>query len=514
MATMMQFDEDSWGDTRRRLFPADGDTDQSTEMNGEPSALTGKKWGDQWSKLRSSPTTVSEYPVVEMGEDGAEVTLKVKSDTFSSPQKKGVGLACRDTLRTVRSSSLLDGDCTPTPPCLKAIDTKRNSKFSNVWCHRGEYEAEEEEYQMRIESSLADNPRYSNIGTCFDWQMWLLPRTEQEDVDVHLKEMRSKMRNRVLNLRARKDRVRQLKKDLSPFRKPSRQASQLVRSRSFSIEDHASAIVRNSKQQSYGHFSNALGLCVVPEARAVSESPAELRHKVLSNDDLCYDSDPEEFAKRRSPCRPVSRRMKQKFYPFPDTIRSDDALDEFAYQNAVQVFLNSTCTLVHHPTIMLSDGTLRPGCQVAVDAWLERGQCLAELIQPKWMWKTMPSRQNAGTIQHMTEVECLDLFEITRVLEMDIVDRELFPFAKAGRCFLLQNIEGEAFCFEAKSLEERNRIVYSIKLVIARFGAMMLAGDENVYDEFFTTEVPSERLSVLDVLDDSDDDYSIDSYEA
>jgi hypothetical protein len=160
------------------------------------------------------------------------------------------------------------------------------------------------------------------------------------------------------------------------------------------------------------------------------------------------------------------------------------------FSNIVQELFNKTTTLVLHP---LSDSN-KPGSvqsarrPVAVDAWLERGQHLAyALIQPKWIWKVKPQLNVEGqsNVRQKFCLQGIELLDITRILKMDETERCSQSFAKPSHCFFVKSIYDEEFCFEAKSKRERNRVVSSLKLLIARFGAKVLTGDPQVYYEFF-----------------------------
>jgi hypothetical protein len=90
----------------------------------------------------------------------------------------------------------------------------------------------------------------------------------------------------------------------------------------------------------------------------------------------------------------------------------------------------------------------------------------------------------------------------------------VYPFAKHSNCFLIKTINDEEFCFEAKSLVERERLVCLFKMVIDRFCAKVLVVDKSVYAEFFATAkscVPGKAPCMLPGLHDWDDDWDNDS---
>ena len=125
---------------------------------------------------------------------------------------------------------------------------------------------------------------------------------------------------------------------------------------------------------------------------------------------------------------------------------------------------------------------------MAVHAWVERGQAINHaLTQPKWMWKPKPcSNQN----EEMLGIQAVDLLNITRVLKVDQIDRCRNPFAKPSNCFMIKTYHGEELIFETINSAERDRLVFSMKMVIARFGAKVIGQDDGVYEEFFATSDP------------------------
>jgi len=63
-------------------------------------------------------------------------------------------------------------------------------------------------------------------------------------------------------------------------------------------------------------------------------------------------------------------------------------------------------------------------------------------------------------------------------------------FAKASSCFLVRTVENDDLFFEAESEVERDYMVFAMKIVIARFGAMVLNQDDAIHEEFFATSEP------------------------
>lgn len=503
--------------TRRCLFP---DDDLPYGSEAELDSLYLFSNSNPTHRSQQSPTGVSEYfvmketqplhSVIEVGEDGAEVTLMLVTPekAESSPLRKGI------ILGDVRRNSLMDVDWTPTPPASKAKPSSNN--FVDVWCGNASTSCVSDEVyhvptgrhlEEAISSFLGDNDNSDGFQVCSDWQEWSFSFSSNNVSEVHdtpIETIRAKMQKRVLNMKSRKSRIHQLRRDLSPFnRSPGRSSPQLARSRSFSISDHASAIVRQSTDHPRRRNTfNVLQLCTLPE-NAMSDSPMILRYNATSDrDGVCYDSDPEDFARHRSPDQFDLDKENDNTYPSPFALRHRTRMGELAYSATIQEFLNRTFTLVYHP--MSKERSMEPSNPIALDAWLERGQILNELIQPKWMWMPKSKFRGKGPLIQAGTVRSIDLLDITRIVAVVRVDRTLYPFAKPHRSFIIRNIDGEECCFEAKSSDECDLIVLSLKLAIARFGAMVLTTDHRVYEEFFVREdcVPGQPPELINLLDD------------
>ena len=112
-----------------------------------------------------------------------------------------------------------------------------------------------------------------------------------------------------------------------------------------------------------------------------------------------------------------------------------------------------------------------------------------KVLQPKFMWRDAyepdlnKKKISACTAAPPKEIELLD---IVRVLKPDFIDRKKYPFAKQSNCFTIHTSANELFLFECTSEKERDRFVHGLKLIVARLASQIIAGDEKVFDEFFT----------------------------
>lgn len=434
-------------------------------------------------------------------------------------------------LRNLRAKPLLDSERTPSRSQKKSRRKQqmRTPIFGCVGkscvsvCDDSSHKLVERTITGFLEDTSVKTTPEALKTSCHDWQDWSYfgfgrkePSKYEFEQSPSKENIRNVLRRRTSHsLQSRKKNVRRLKQNLAPFapspaRSPAR-ASSLFRNRSFSIQDHRSAIVRVSKdkKQSRGRFTtDVLELCTMYESVAL-ESPEIMRNKLDRDDDdnLSYDSDPEDFTRRRlstteagSVVSATPKPHNQMSFPSPSRSFIDVNNDE-AFANIVQEIFNKTTTLVLHP---LQDPNKPTSVQasrpMAVDAWLERGQHLAyALIQPKWIWK---AKDQANTRENFC-LQGIELLDITKILKMEETDRCSESFGKPSHCFYVKSIYDDEFCFEAKSRSERNRIVNSLKLLIARFGAKVLTGDAQVYYEFFwTTEgAPGKAPNLREVFE-------------
>ena len=156
--------------------------------------------------------------------------------------------------------------------------------------------------------------------------------------------------------------------------------------------------------------------------------------------------------------------------------------------------MNERFTLIWHP--YLTNTKQNPNFSpIGIKAWIERGQRLRKtLIQPKICWQQVSLSDPKGILRDKTKkLHHVDLLDITRVLEVTKIDRRQYPFAPVKKCLMIHTLD-EKIMFEAGSESERNRLVHSLKLTVARLGSKIIVEDPAVFDEFFSTgnDVPGE----------------------
>lgn len=217
----------------------------------------------------------------------------------------------------------------------------------------------------------------------------------------------------------------------------------------------------------------------------VDPSPARQRRPTHVIDDECYDSDPEDY--RRS-SRPSGRRVeddenKENVPPQFSLRRVSSQQSEEDARAMVAELMNERLTLILHQNSQNAQAkTLRPH---AVHMWIERGQSLKTgVIPPKLVWKAVHRTPVLRRHMFRPEIHSVPILDIHRILEVEKVDRLAHPFARTSNSFLIKTLD-RTLMLEAPSQTERDRIVQSLKLLVARLGSMLLIKDDQLIEEFF-----------------------------
>jgi hypothetical protein len=313
-------------------------------------------------RRRTSPLTVTAHPTIaldpihhfsplsstiSMSEDGAEVilglsTLSLEIVTSNCQTLSAVPSRTEGDL-DYRGSSLLDVDTTPSPQPPRKRDgglhqlccgtTATTTEEEEEWQHDTTTElvvfASHLQVEQTISAMLEDHGGEGDATGCSAWQGWsyfglLGPVVDETTLTTKggalNQDIRQVLRNRACDMAGRKQKIRQLRYNLNPFAAPTTPerpspSEQLYRSRSFSIQEHAPAIVRVSQDKKHSSslssngFADILSSCTLPHHQALVASPVfprTFRHE--GDNDVCYDSDPEDFTRRRSPLSPSCHR--------------------------------------------------------------------------------------------------------------------------------------------------------------------------------------------------------------
>lgn len=144
-----------------------------------------------------------------------------------------------------------------------------------------------------------------------------------------------------------------------------------------------------------------------------------------------------------------------------------------------------------HPTQSKKFPNRSPVC---VKAWIENGTCLIDgtFLMPKLTWKPAHERNLEAKLLNISlrGPESLDLLDICRIHAARVVNRKQHPFASARRSFVIETQE-EVFLFETQTMEERNRLICGLKLVVARLASLLMMRDNRVIEEFFAPPIAS-----------------------
>jgi len=205
-------------------------------------------------------------------------------------------------------------------------------------------------------------------------------------------------------------------------------------------------------------------------------------------DDLCYDSDPNDLLVS-SPM--VAQAKKQKH---GETV-SRSAM--YNSDRTVSELMGTKMLLVWHRSMHYE------ASPIAVNAWIEHGSYIqAGLIQPKLMWQESCGKERKDGerfILNDFRFHSVDLLDISRVIPLGRVDRTEYPFAKSSCSFFIQAFEKELI-FEAESTAERDNFIEGLKVLVARLGSKIIVGEKDVLGEFFTptsSEVPGTAPVIL-----------------
>ena len=208
----------------------------------------------------------------------------------------------------------------------------------------------------------------------------------------------------------------------------------------------------------------------------------------IPDDDVAYyDSDPEDSRPRtihrgprhiRQPSESIGQ-VKTKFDTrafdrvVPSEKRVSHMMNDEVIFDIVQAMTNERLMLMFH------EAGLAPVC---CKVWIESGITLMDgtFVLPKLCWSPSHSRKSNEYIEKMTK---LDLLDICRVLPLESRVEHSF-LADPRRSFTIQT-NSRSYLMEAESSDDRDRIVYGLKLVIARLASLLMLRDHRAVEEFF-----------------------------
>mmetsp|Transcript_22939 Transcript_22939/g.32325 ORF Transcript_22939/g.32325 Transcript_22939/m.32325 type:complete len:626 (+) Transcript_22939:91-1968(+) len=194
--------------------------------------------------------------------------------------------------------------------------------------------------------------------------------------------------------------------------------------------------------------------------------------------------------------------------------RENDEAHKSHIYDKVQEILNETWVLTWHPEVPRNacdnlkdtregynefndisrttpNQNSSPRC---VSLWFERGNRLrqSEIVEPKLMWRDVYHPDLASRKKlNLSSTQCpysVCLLSVCRIIETSVqeLDRKKYPLAKKSCSFIIRTCEDQEFLFQAQDENERDRIVYMWKLVVARLASQAVVGNgEGMLDEFF-----------------------------
>ena len=216
---------------------------------------------------------------------------------------------------------------------------------------------------------------------------------------------------------------------------------------------------------------------------------------------LYYDSDPEdarELALKRGARRALAEREnistratppKEALSEIPMSrfalLRKLRRVDDEMVSEIIEMMKNEKMTLLWHPSQSKSNPNRAPFCS---KVWIESGIYLIDgtFLLPKLTWVPVFEENIQSKVLNVTlrNPGTIDLLDVCRVRECEKIDRNVHPFANLECSFVVQT-QKESQLFEARSKEEKIRIVNGLRLVIARLASLLMLRDLRAVDEFF-----------------------------
>lgn len=338
----------------------------------------------------------------------------------------------------------------------------------------------------------APNAVYSYLATSRG-DVWDASHTEAVSVTERAVGADTGKRNRASKLNAQANRLKNLRNEMT-FAVALKQSQELQTTQSCDDLDRRGYSSQKATKDIIDQFhASALLQTVVGtmESGAVEVSDD-------GSEDF-YDSDPEDsrpVATTRNPRQIIFN--SSKTLPKPRRHRAlsgtgierqgpgkriSKSIDEEAVVQLVQAMNNERLLLMWHPCQTRENPSCPPSC---VKLWIESGVYLVDgtFLLPKLTWAKCKRRDGVQLKLSEENLYKLDLLDICRIRPTKRVDRSLHPFADGRKSFEVETQDG-FFLFESETTEERNRIVYGLKLVVARLASLLMLRDFRAAEEFF-----------------------------
>ena len=461
------------------------------------------------SSPRTNCSSIILRSSISVDEDGAEVILC----ELEAPSRAPVMI-------TPRKLNLLDVEMTPSPlKSMRSLDDVSHATPKTVgFCGLGDCDIpmnpcssnvrdvtsiNDTAYMHYRISALLAIPNYDDSWLGGYWQAWGLScdddvyssSSSQHAFDTReaKQNIQRVLKNRAFDLNAKHRRLSSLRRDLSPFSIPLAASetvsdSNMFKARSFTQQ----ARTPPPRKKSATPESKLPFLQRALQCGIAQESPLFIKS---NNEELYYDSDPEDFIRRQriSKTRPMTAAttIPGKENTGPRSARAKPRVvslqEDEQVISLVQEVMNEQMKLILHQNTASARHRSH-----AVQCWIERGQQLRNsIIAPKLCWKSIiipPPGTHSRPSQPTTKYEfsSVNLMDISRVLNISngMIDAKEFPFCKSKHAFMIKTMD-RTLIFETHSPAERDRIVKSLRLVVARLGSLLLTKNERLADEYF-----------------------------
>ncbi|GAX25568.1 hypothetical protein FisN_28Hh037 [Fistulifera solaris] len=326
----------------------------------------------------------------------------------------------------------------------------------------------------------------------------------QSEQATPLGQVRRRVQNRANLLNAQAIRLRNLRNEMTFTSAFKRSKEMKLPPRAQSFDD--AQIYSSQRRQQQATLKGAEKLHASPLIQNIVQALALDEPQNTSNEGeevAYYDSDPEDMEPREPSDRGLvyfdridrARQILSKSdSPFKarglDKIplgKKVKKLDEASVVEIVQTMLNERIMLMWHPEVSKS----KPGgAPICVKAWIESGVYLVDgtFLLPKF---TMIRATDASSLSNekiplkqSASLEKFDLLDVCRIFVPEMIDRSSYPYPHMSRSFIIETGTSH-FMLEAQSVEDRDRIVYGLKLVIARLASLLMLRDMRAASEFF-----------------------------
>lgn len=485
-----------------RDAPPDSDNEDNLE---EPiTALTTKKWSLDnilcGIALASDPSMEISTP---RNED--DVLREGKNEALLSPIDGCESSKALALVEDVTLSKMGFNEVSAGPFCTDDVCTATFQDLTDTM--KGAFDGNGETEPMRQRTAARNDFVSGVLGAPTAVAANLLSVTDifAPGLEASLMPKRTVIRNRSYNRRAQAIRLKRLRRQMT-FSASIDQMPYVQVVNSYDDIERADRFARRltSAEISKVHHAESSQFLQTVVETMERDSEASVGEEVLY-----YDSDPEdtrEMALQRGPRRAIAELENSIEMTTPprealceipmskiNMGRKLKRIDDETISEIIERMKNEKMTLLWHPPTTRSAANKAPFCS---KVWIESGIYLIDgtFLLPKLTWVPVFEDSIQSKILNVTTRNpgTIDLLDVCRVRDCKHIDRSLYPFASADCSFMIQT-QTETQLFEARSRDERIRVVNALRLVIARLASLLMLRDLRAVDEFFGgNSVPGE----------------------